>query len=84
MPSLDESMSPCITVLIRLCLAGWRTGASGSSRPRWPIRRKMSIASSAASWHTRSLVSNLPEGRRSRSRSVLNSEWNCSCEPRSA
>ena len=29
-------------------------------------------------------MSNLPEGSRVRSRSVLNSEWNCSCVPWSA
>ena len=38
----------------------------------------------AASWHTSALVSNLPEGSLVRSRSVLNSLWNCSCVPWSA
>lgn len=65
---------------MRRRFAGWRTGASGPSNPRWPISRRMFIAS-AASRHTSALVSNLPEGSLVRSRSVLNSAWNCSCVP---
>jgi acyl-CoA synthetase (AMP-forming)/AMP-acid ligase II len=62
-------------VLMSRRLAWWPTDASCPNRPRWPISRRMFVAR-AASRHTSALVSNLLEGRRVRSRSVLNSARN--------
>jgi hypothetical protein len=74
LPRLGAALNiiACITVLMRRRSAALRSGLSRSCSVCYPTMRSRFIAT-AASAHTRWLVANLPEGRRLRSMSVLNS-----------